>query len=115
MEGQRNICLRAYQNKKAELNGPELRVPPVGLGGPGGTSRYGHYWDIAAPRDVNQIKSPIISVEPTDYNGSKEFCTVSLNLLKYIPFELERMFVKNYFRRFSISWNRLSRNMAKLN
>lgn len=68
---------RAYQNKKAELNGPELRVPPVGLGGPGGTSRYGHYWDIAAPRDVNQIKSPIISVEPTDYNGSKEFCSVS--------------------------------------
>ena len=72
--------IRAYQNKKAELNGPELRVPPVGLGGPGGTSRYGHYWDIAAPRDVNQIKSPIISVEPTDYNGSKEFCSVSFKI-----------------------------------
>ena len=62
------------------MNGPELRVPPVGLGGPGGTSRYGHYWDIAAPRDVSQIKCPIISVEPTDYNGSKEFCAVSFKI-----------------------------------
>jgi len=74
----------AYQNKKAELNGPELRVPPVGLGGPGGTSRYGHYWDIAAPRDVNQIKCPIISIEPTDYNGSKEFCSAILNQLEAV-------------------------------
>ena len=40
------------------------------------SSRFGHYWDVATPRKVEDIKSKTVAVDPMDFDDSEEFTKV---------------------------------------